>query len=157
MSGQTDNNNVLEHNKQLVSQFIELTWNQGRFNLAKNLVCRDFKYHASMVNLTLEYDQAAAIIANVRDAMQDFEVSVEEIVAEGDKVVTQSSFCGTLTKPMFGFQPGANLVTFSAVSFWQIRKGHVRSLSTLLDTAEMMRQMEHEGNDFKIDVAAVMA
>jgi len=157
MSELADNNNVLEHNKQLVSKFIELTWNQGRFNLAKNLVCRDFKYHLSMVNLTLEYDQAAAVIGNIRDAMDDFEVSVEESVAEGNKVVTHSSFCGTLTKPMFGFEPGPNLVTFSAVSFWQVRKGHVQSLSTMLDTVEMMRQMKREDNDLRIDVEAVVA
>ena len=157
MSDHINNNNGLDHHKALVQKFIELTWNQGHFNLAKNLVCRDFKYHASMVNLTLEFDQAAAIIASVRASMEDFEVMIEDIVAEGNKVVTQSSFCGTLTKPMFGFQPNGNIVTFSAVSFWEIRKGHIQRLNTLLDTAEMMRQMEHESQNFQIDIAEVMS
>lgn len=155
MSSEIDNNKSLEENKKLAEKFIELTWNQGRFNLARNLVRRDFKYHASLLNQTFEYDMAAQIIQTVRHSMEDFEVMIEDVVAEGDRVVTQSSFCGTLVKPMFGFQPSKNVVTFAAVSFWQIKKGQIQSLSTLLDTAELMRQMNHEGKDLELDLASL--
>lgn len=153
MSSDHDKNKSLEENKKIAEKFIELTWNQGRFNLARNLVRRDFKYHASLLNQTFEYDMAAQIIQMVRHSMEDFEVMIEDVVAEGDKVVTQSSFCGTLVKPMFGFQPNSNVVTFAAVSFWQFKKGQIQSLSTLLDTAELMRQMHHEGKDLELDLA----
>jgi steroid delta-isomerase-like uncharacterized protein len=153
MSNAQDKNNSLEENKKIAEKFIELTWNQGRFNLARNLVRRDFKYHASLLNQTFEYEMAAQVIQMVRHSMEDFEVMIEDIVAEGDKVVTQSSFCGTLVKPMFGFQPSSNVVTFAAVSFWQFKKGQIQSLSTLLDTAELMRQMHHEGKDLELDLA----
>jgi steroid delta-isomerase-like uncharacterized protein len=157
MSSDTDNNKCLEENKKLVEKFIELTWNQGRFNLARNLARRDFKYHASLLNQTFEYEMAAQVIQHVRNSMDDFEVMIEDVVAEGDQVVTQSSFCGTLVKPMFGFQPSSNVVTFAAVSFWKIKKGQVLSLSTLLDTAELMQQMHHEGKNLELDLAALEA
>lgn len=153
MSSETNNNNSQEDNKKIAEKFIELTWNQGRFNLARNLVRRDFKYHASLLNRTLDYDVAALVIQQVRHSMEDFEVMIEEVVAEGNKVVTQSTFCGTLIKPMFGFQPTTNVVTFAAVSFWEIKKGQIQSLSTLLDTAELMRQMHHEGKTLELDLA----
>ncbi len=153
MSSEIDNKNSLEENKKLATKFIELTWNQGRFNLARNLVRRDFNYHASLLNQTFGYDMAAQVIQMVRHSMEDFEVMIEDVIAEGDRVVTQSSFCGTLVKPMFGFKPSKNVVTFAAVSFWQIKKGQIQSLSTLLDTAELMRQMHHEGKDLKLDLA----
>ncbi len=155
MSSEVNNNNSLEENKKLATKFIELTWNQGHFNLARNLVRRDFNYHASLLNQTFGYDMAAQVIQMVRHSMEDFEVTIEDIVAEGDRVVTQSSFCGTLIKPMFGFQPSSNIVTFAAVSFWQFKKGQIQSLSTLLDTAELMRQMHHEGKDLELDLAAL--
>ena len=157
MSSDTDNNKCLEENKKLVEKFIELTWNQGRFNLARNLARRDFKYHASLLNQTFEYEMAAQVIQHVRNSMDDFEVMIEDVVAEGDQVVTQSSFCGTLVKPMFGFQPSSNVVTFAAVSFWKIKKGQVLSLSTLLDTAELMQQMHHEGQSLELDLAVLEA
>ncbi len=145
MSSNTDNNDVLEENKKVVEKFIELTWNQGRFNLARSLVRRDFKYHASLLNQTFEYEAATQIIQYVRGSMDDFEVMIEDVIAEGDRVVTQSSFCGTLVKPLFGFKPNPNVVTFAAVSFWTIKKGQIQHSNTLLDTAELMRQMHSDG------------
>lgn len=147
-----NNNESLKENKKVVERFIELTWNQGRFNLARNLVRRDFNYHVSLMNQTIGYDVAIQVIQMIRHSMEDFEVVLEEVVAEGDRVVTQSSFCGTLVKPMFGFQPCSNVVTFSAVSFWNFKKGQVQSLSTLLDTAELMRQMHHEDKNLELNL-----
>jgi len=152
MSTAIESHNSLEQNKKLVEQFITLTWQQGRFNLAKNMVRRDFKYHVSLLNQTLEYDMAAKVMQSIRDSMEDFEVMREDIIAEGDRVVTQSSFYGTLVKPMLGFQPSANVVTFSAVSFWEIKKGLILSSNTLLDTAELIRQMNHDSNSLTIDI-----
>ena len=153
MSSVVDSNKTLEENKKIVEQFIELTWNQGRFNLARNLVRRDFNYHVSLMNQTFGYDIAAQVIQIVRHSMEDFEVVIEDVVAEGGKVVTQSSFCGTLVKPMFGFQPSSNIVTFAAVSFWNVKKGQIQNSSTLLDTAELMRQMDHKGNNLELNLA----
>lgn len=152
MNDVNNKNNSLEENKILAQRFIELTWNKGRFNLAEQMVRRDFTYHVSAINQTLEYEAAMKIIEMIRSSMEDFEVSLEESVAEGDKVVTQSSFCGTLIKPILGFLPSSNIVTFSAVSFWQMKKGKVQSISTLLDTAELMRQVKHEGSNLEFDV-----
>jgi steroid delta-isomerase-like uncharacterized protein len=157
MSSEIGKNNSLEQNKKLVEKFIEFTWNQGRFHLARNFVRRDFKYNVSLLNQTFEYDMASQVMQNVRNSMDDFEVMLEDVVAEGDRVVTQSSFCGTLVKPMFGFTPSTNVVTFSAVSFWQIKKGQIQSLNTLLDTAELMRQMHHESNSLELDLTALKA
>ena len=146
-------NKTLEENKKVAEQFIELTWNQGRFNLARNLVRRDFNYQLSLTNQTIGYEMAAQVIQMIRHSMDDFEVVVEDIVAEGNKVVTQSTFCGTLIKPMFGFQPSSNVVTFAAVSFWHLKKGQVQSLSTLLDAAELMRHIHPEGKELEFDLA----
>lgn len=152
MSGDDKKVKHLQENKKVVESFIELAWNKGRFNLARNLVRRDFKYHASLVNQTFGYDTAMQVIQMIRQSMDDFEVILEEIVAEGDKVVTQSSFCGVLVKPMLGFKPTPNVVNLTAMSFWEMKKGEVQSVSTLLDTAELMRQMPHETKDLTVDM-----
>lgn len=152
MKDDHDKNNSLEENKILAQRFIELIWNKGRFNLAKQLVCRDFSYHVSLINQTLEYDHVVNVMQMVRSSMEDFEVSIEDIVAEDDRVVTQSSFCGTLIKPILGFQPSANIITFSAVSFWQMKKGKVQSVNTLLDTAELMRQISRDNSKLEVGI-----
>ncbi|MGK0247374.1 MAG: steroid delta-isomerase-like uncharacterized protein [Oleispira sp.] len=155
MPSDTNIDNSLEQNKKLVERFIEFTWNQGRFHLARNFVRRDFKYNLSLFSQTFEYDKASLVIQLVRNSMDDFEVMLEDVVAEGDRIVTQSLFCGTLVKPLFGFIPSANVVTFSAVSFWEIKKGQIYSLNTLLDVGELMRQMNHENKSLELDLTAL--
>jgi len=156
MSNENDNNKRLEENKRLAEKFIELTWNQGKFHLAGSMVRRDFKYHVSLVDQTLNYDIAVQVIRTVREAMDDFEVMVEESIAEGNRVVTQSSFYGTLVKPIFGFLPSDKVVTFTTVSFWQFRKGQLQSLNTLLDVAELMRQMRREGKNLELNISELV-
>jgi predicted ester cyclase len=89
--------------------------------------------------------------------MDNFDVMLRDVVAEGDRIVTQSLFCGTLIKPIFGFISSANVVTFSAVSFWEIKKGQIHSQNTLLDIVEMMRQMNYANKSLELDLSALKA
>jgi hypothetical protein len=54
--------------------------------------------------------------------MGDFDVMLKDVVAKDDRIVAQSLFFGTLIKPIFGFISNANVVTFLAVSFWEIKR-----------------------------------
>lgn len=107
----------LENNKKLIRQFVELTWNQGRFNLAKSLAAPEFTYHASMIDKPMTVEGMGIVVQTIRDAIEDFTITVEEMVAEGNQVVTQSTFSGTLIKPLMGFEPNDKLVALSAVTF----------------------------------------
>ncbi|WP_430460610.1 ester cyclase [Thalassolituus sp. LLYu03] len=131
----------VETNKKLVRNFIELTWNQGRFNLARSLLARDFTYYASMVNMPMGIEDMGALIGKIRDSMEDFSISVEEIVCEGNRVVTQSTFCGSLIKPLMGFQPVDKMVALHAATFWEIKNGQIVSGTSLLDTADLFQQV----------------
>ena len=130
-----------DSNKKLVRNFIELTWNQGRFNLAKSLLARDFTYYASMVNIPMGIDAMGLLIGKIRDCMDDFSISVEDIVCEGNLVVTQSTFCGTLVKPLMGFQPVDKMVALHAATFWTVKNGLIVSGNSLLDTGDLFQQV----------------
>jgi hypothetical protein len=80
-------------------------------------MCRDFNYNLRLFNQTFEYDKGSLVMQNVRHSIDNFEVMLEDVVAEGDRIVTQFLFCDTLVKPMSKFMPSANIVTLSAVSF----------------------------------------
>jgi steroid delta-isomerase-like uncharacterized protein len=156
MSNENDNNKDVEENKNLAKKFIELTWNQGRFNIAGSMVRRDFGYTLSLMNQTSSYDGLVKVIQTIRDSMEDFEVMIESCIAESDQVVTQSSFCGALIKPMLGFQPSDKVVTFAAVSFWQFKKGRLQSLHTQLDLADLIRQMRNEGKNLELNISELV-
>lgn len=132
----------VENNKKLVRNFIELTWNQGRFNLARSLLARDFTYYASMINVPMDIERMGGLIAKIRDCMDDFSISVEDIVCEGNLVVTQSTFGGTLVKPLMGFQPVDKMVALHAATFWEVKNGQIHSGNSLLDTGDLFLQVQ---------------
>jgi steroid delta-isomerase-like uncharacterized protein len=144
----------LENNKKLICQFIELTWNQAHFNLARSLVAPEFTYHASMINQPMTLEGMSTLVNIIRDAMEDFTISVDEVVAEGNLVVTQSTFAGTLVKPLMGFEPTDRMVALSAATFWKFRQGVVQSGNSILDTADLVHQTLNilgKRQDFGID------
>jgi len=130
-----------ESNKKLINNFIELTWNQGRFHLARSLLSRDFTYYASTIDGPMGIEAMEALIAQIRTCMDDFSISVEDVVAEGNLVVTQSTFSGTLVKPMMGFYPVDKMVALHAATFWKIRHGQIVEGNSLLDTADLFQQV----------------
>ena len=75
------------------------------------------------------------LIQQIRTAMEDFTIAVEEIVCEGNQVVTQSTFSGTLVQPLLGFEPVDKMIVLQAATFWKIRHGQIQSGISLLDTA----------------------
>ncbi|WP_420588978.1 ester cyclase [Bacterioplanoides sp.] len=130
----------LENNKKLIRQFIELTWNQGRFNLANSLVAPEFTYHASMIDNPMTLQNMGVVVQTIQDAFDDFTIAVDELVAEGNQVVSQSTFSGTLVKPFMGFEPTDRMLALNAVTFWKIRQGVIQSGHSLLDTADLIHQ-----------------
>lgn len=132
----------LENNKKLIRQFIELVWNQGRLNLAKSLVTPEFVYHASMVDEPMNLMNMGSMVHTIRNAFDDFTISVDELVAEGNQIVSQSTFTGTLVKPLMGFEPSDRILYLNAVTFWKVRQGTIQSGHSLLDTADLRHQTQ---------------
>ncbi|MDK2779491.1 MAG: ester cyclase [Pseudomonadota bacterium] len=130
-----------EFNKQLVKHAVQLSWNTGRFNLLKHLICPDFVYHTSFAEGFMDFDGFAAYISKIRHAIPDLEVSIEEIMAEGDKVISVSTFSGTFEHEVFGYQPNQRIISFGGVSTWTIRRGKIASQNTLVDISELQRQL----------------
>lgn len=130
----------LENNKKLIRQFIELTWNQGHFNLANSLVAPEFTYHASMIDNPMTLQGMETVVQTIQDVFEDFTIAVDEMVAEHNQVVSHSTFSGALAKPFMGFEPTDRILTLNAVTFWKVRQGVIQSGHSLLDTADLMHQ-----------------
>jgi len=130
-----------EFNKQLIQHFIRLSWNEGRFSLLRHLVCPDFIYHTSFSEGFMDYENFTDYLRQIRHAIPDLEVSVEEIMAEGDRVITVSTFSGTFENAVFGVEPNHRIISFGGISTWTIRRGKVAAQNTLVDIAGLERQL----------------
>lgn len=132
----------LERNKKLASKHIDLTWNRGHMALAEQLHSKDFLYKSSFVGRPLGSAGFLAMVEQIRTAMPDLEVVVEECLAEADKVVTWSTLIGTIQKPALGYSPSDKVLSISAMAFWTLTPtGQIREICTMFDMESFRAQL----------------
>ncbi|MNQ74032.1 SnoaL-like polyketide cyclase [compost metagenome] len=131
----------LDDMKRLVRQHIDLSWNKGRLALAEQLQSKDFLYKSSFISRPFNSATYCRMVQNIREAMPDLEVVVEECIAEGNKVVTWSTLIGSIQKPALGYPPSDKILSISAMAFWTFNSlGEVQEICTMFDMESFRAQ-----------------
>lgn len=139
----------LDDRKKVVCQHIDLTWNKGRLALAEQLHSRDFLYKSSFIGRPLSSAGFAQMVQDIRHAMPDLQVVVEECIAEGYKVVTWSTLIGTIEKPALGYPPSDKVLSISAMAFWTLTPGNeIQEICTMFDMESFRAQLNLETRPF---------
>lgn len=139
----------LDDRKKVVCQHIDLTWNKGRLALAEQLHSRDFLYKSSFIGRPLRSAGFAQMVQDIRHAMLDLQVVVEECIAEGYKVVTWSTLIGTIAKPALGYPPSDKVLSISAMAFWTLTPGNeIQEICTMFDMESFRAQLGLETRPF---------
>jgi predicted ester cyclase len=131
----------LEDNKALVMRFIDEIMNEG--NMA---AITDFCVAGSMFAGGIEGQ-----IKSMKTAFPDIHFTVDEILAEGNKVAVRVTTHGTNSGPLVGLPafgrletpvpPTGKSVTGSGMNIFKISEGKIVSYAAELDQIGLLRQM----------------
>ncbi len=88
-------------NKAQTRQIIDQGWNKGDMDALNDLISPDFVNHTAP-NLNETRDGFKQRVQTVRTAFPDWELMAEEMLGEGDKVVTRWRGRGTHRGPFRG-------------------------------------------------------
>jgi steroid delta-isomerase-like uncharacterized protein len=139
----------LDDRKKLVRQHIDLSWNKGRLALVEQLHSKDFLYKSSFIGRPLSSAAFALMVQDIRNAMPDLQLVVEECIAEGNKVVTWSTLIGTIEKPALGYPPSDKVMSISAMAFWTLTpRNEIQELCTMFDMESFRAQLGLETRRF---------
>ncbi|MBB6341518.1 steroid delta-isomerase-like uncharacterized protein [Pseudomonas fluvialis] len=139
----------LDDMKRTVRQHIDLSWNKGRLALAERLHSKDFLYKSSFMGRPLNGSDYCAMVEEIRSAMPDLEVVIEECLAEGNKVVTWSTLIGTLEKSALGYPASDRVLSISAMAFWTLNSvGEIQEICTMFDMESFRSQLGLETRPF---------
>lgn len=136
-------------NKQLVLQHLDLSWNKGEFDKIKDFLSDSFFYKTTFTDEILNAEQYIGFINNFRESLPDLNVDVELIMSEGKHVMSQISFFGIVEKTIYGIPASDRVITFNAVSIWEINLDKIISLDTLIDIMGLERQIGHSISPLK--------
>ena len=130
-----------EQNKSLIRRYLEQTINAGNVAAIDELTSADYVGH--MVGVP-PFDRAThkQLLAALRAAFPDQQVTIEDLIAEGDKVVNRATDTGTHRGEFQGIAPTGKRFTISGMNISRIADGKVVEDWTVLDMLGMLQQID---------------
>jgi predicted ester cyclase len=122
-----------EANKALIRSYIEEMWNKHQPSAADRIVATNFIEH----NPRLPHQGLAGVkqfVTTVLAAFSDYHGELQEILAEGDKVVTRTQWTGTQDGPYEGRPATGNKLIFSTADYFRIENGKIAERWDVVDT-----------------------
>jgi predicted ester cyclase len=135
-----------EDNKAMARRLIEEGWNQGNLTVFDELCTPDYIYHdpVSPVHTREDYKQ---LVAEGRRVYSDFHLTIEDLIAEGDKVVVRYKGRGTNTNDFVSpsmpmpIPATGKQVTASGISISRIAEGKVIETWNQADNLGALQQL----------------
>jgi steroid delta-isomerase-like uncharacterized protein len=130
---------LLERNKDLVRRYLEI-WNTGNLIPVEEIVAVDFVFHRVGGDLKGLQDLKQYIFV-FRTAFPDLHFTVEDMIAERDKVVTHWTMTGTHKGELMGIAATDKHIKVMGTSITRITGSKVVENSTFWDRLDLMQQL----------------
>ena len=130
-----------EENKAVVRRFLEEVFNNGNLAVIDELIAPGFVEHPSQPGQQPGPEGAKQAIGMFRAAFPDLRVTIDDMIAEGDRVVVRTTFTGTHQGDMMGIPPTGKQVSLSAISIERISGGKFVERREQADMMGMMQQL----------------
>ena len=131
-----------EENKAIVRSFLEGIFSQGNPGVVDELATPDFVVHdPSSETGDVDAEGVKESIAWSHSAFPDLRVTIEDQVAQGDKVATRWTVRGTHRGEMMGVAATGNQVTFTGTQVDYIPGGKLVESWSNWDTLGMQQQI----------------
>ncbi len=129
-----------ENNKLLAQQIWEEIWHQGQLSRIDELFTTNFVRHDPGRELH-GTEQNRQFISSMRAAFPDLHYSVEDQIAEGDKVVVRYRFQGTHLGPFQGMPPTGTQVVYTGILIYRVADNKIAEQWTEFDLLGLLRQL----------------
>jgi steroid delta-isomerase-like uncharacterized protein len=130
---------MLEQNKTIARRVLDALWNQEDFAFVEEMVASDYDGHSSTV--FHGPDGAAQFVPKLRKAFPDFRFTVEEQIAEADRVATRWTIRGTHEGKFRGVPASGRRVMMTGITIFRVANGKLIEGWTNEDLLGLMVQI----------------
>ncbi len=132
-----------EENKAVARRVVEELYNQGgNLDAADDLFAQNYVGHVAGFEDLHGAEAAKQFAATFREAFPDIQNTIEDMVAEGDKIVTRFSGRGTHQGETEAFgPPTGNRAEVTGITIGQVADGKIVEDWTNIDALGLMQQL----------------
>lgn len=122
--------------KAVARRFVEEVLGKGRFDIFDDLTAPEYRDHNLPSGVTPQQS-----IGAFRAGFPDLQVTIDDQIAEGDKIVTRWTTRGTHTGSLFGIPPTGQGMVMTGISIYRIVEGKLVEGWVQSDQLGMMQQL----------------
>lgn len=136
-----------EENKKVINRYLLDIINNRKLELLGEVFPEKFVRHDlndstdTWMTVTDQHKRLAGLI----EAFPDFRYTINDIIAEGDKVVVRTFWHGTQNKTFMGVESSGNQIdNVSEIIFYRLENGKIVERWTQLDLFSLFKKMKGE-------------
>ena len=134
---------LTETNKTVSRRFFEEVFGNGKLNVLDEIIAKDHVNNGpgSLPGLPTGPEGAKQLVAVYRNAFPDLRFTIDEQIAEGDKVVTRWTAHGTHQGELVSIPATGNLSTVTGIAVDRFVNGKIVESWGIFDQFGMMQQL----------------
>jgi steroid delta-isomerase-like uncharacterized protein len=130
-----------EENKALVRRFVDEVQSAGNTDAIDEICSHEFVNHSAPPRVPSNCEGVKQLTVMFRQAFPDSYFTVEDMMAEGDKVATRKTFHGTHQGEFMGIPPTGQQVSMGLIDIVRIADERVVEHWSMGDNLGMMQQL----------------
>ncbi len=127
----------ITENKKIIERRVEEIWNQGKLATIDELIAPNLISNGQPVGR----EGFRQFVTAVRTAFPDIHFTVEDTLAEGDKVVIRYTGRGTQQGPFAGIPASGKQVQFAGIDIFRIANGQMTEEWLMYDQLGLLQQI----------------
>ena len=131
-----------EQTKAITRRLFDEVFNHGRLDLIDELVAEDAIEHEALPIATGEMRTDLRMwLTELRRAFPDYHVELQDLIAEGDRVVARERITGTNVGPLLGIPPTGRRICVDGIDIVRVDDGRIVEHWGMADGQTMARQL----------------
>jgi steroid delta-isomerase-like uncharacterized protein len=131
-----------EQNKTVVRRLFDELWNKGNLQVADEIIAPTYQHHdASTPDLGKGPESEKKRVNLYRNALHDFRLNIEDLLADGETVVARWSCRGVHKGELNGIAPTGKQFAITGVTIARFSNGKIVEGFVNWDALGLMRQL----------------
>jgi steroid delta-isomerase-like uncharacterized protein len=133
--------NETDLNKANIRRAIDEIWNRGNWEASEELWARDIVLHLPTEPEPLEREAIKSLFEQLHTAFPDLTITIDDLVAENDRVAARWTLRGTHEGDYFGFPRTGNPVTVQELAILRCADGKAEEIWLMPNILGSMQQL----------------
>lgn len=132
----------VEANKAIFKRFYEQAWNAGDLGVVDQLLAIDFVNHEISGTTASHRELYKQAVVETRAAFPDWTTTIDDVIAEGDKVVARWQGQGTRATEVSGIDPTGNQIRTTGITIVRVAGGKITDFWKKDDSYSVWQQFQ---------------